>query len=50
MSDHAPLPDAVAELHALVLEQQASIKEQQASFEKISLLNFEWVVNCPICT
>jgi len=25
MSDHAPLPDTVAELHALVLEQQASI-------------------------
>ncbi|MEX3605969.1 MAG: IS66 family transposase zinc-finger binding domain-containing protein [Burkholderia sp.] len=35
MSDHAPLPDTVAELHALVLEQQASIEEQQASFEKM---------------
>ncbi|MEX3606036.1 MAG: hypothetical protein VB142_06270 [Burkholderia sp.] len=32
MSDHAPLPDTVTELHALVLEQQASIEEQQASF------------------
>jgi transposase len=29
MPDHAPLPDTVAELHALVLEQQASIAKMQ---------------------
>src|SRR5258705_8779066 len=29
MPDHAPLPDTVAELHALVFEQQASIAKMQ---------------------
>ncbi|MEX3606272.1 MAG: IS66 family transposase zinc-finger binding domain-containing protein, partial [Burkholderia sp.] len=35
MSDHASLPETVAELHALELEQQASVEEQQASLEKM---------------
>jgi transposase len=30
MSDHAPLPDTVAELHAMVLAQQASIAKMEA--------------------
>jgi hypothetical protein len=29
MPDHVPLPQTVAELHALVLEQQASIAKMQ---------------------
>ena len=29
MPDHAPLPDTIAELHALVLEQQASIAKMR---------------------
>jgi transposase len=35
MSDHAPLPDTVAELHAMVLAQQTSLLEHQASIAKM---------------
>jgi transposase/uncharacterized small protein (DUF1192 family) len=35
MSDHAPLPDTVAELHAMVLAQHASLLEHQASIAKM---------------
>lgn len=37
MSDHAPLPDDVATLQALVREQQASIKQMQQDLSKMLL-------------